>query len=297
MIITLLKGGLGNQMFQYAVAKGCLQNGENIYLDLSFVEKHNITTEEFTARSFELDIFPNINAQIISKFSLNIYGGKSKISKKLKKWHLIQHSLISQHSHEFVDLNLRKKITYLDGFFQSEKYFKHIRNELLHDFRFPHLGSKNELAEQKILASKNATAIHIRRGDYITNKAAAAYHGVLPISYYREALELLSQKLNIPTIEVFIFTNDIEWVKNNFKLSGSKLHFIEGNEGKDSWKDMALMTACKHHIIANSSFSWWGAWLASRQGHVYAPNNWFSDIADTYSIHDLIPEKWNIVNY
>lgn len=294
MVITLLKGGLGNQMFQYAAAKGCLQKGEDIYLDLTFLEKHNITTDEFTARSLELDIFPHIQSKTLSKFYLNLYNGQSKISKKLKKIGLLNHALVLQNSHELVDFSLKKKVTYLDGFFQSEKYFKHIRAGLLNDFKFPELDERNELAKQKIIISENATAIHIRRGDYITNKAAAAYHGVLPLSYYEKSLELLSQELNNP-IEVFVFTNDVEWVRNNFKIQKSNLNFIEGNVGKDSWKDMALMSFCKHHIIANSSFSWWGAWLSERNGNVYAPYNWFSDIADKYSINDFIPKIWTIV--
>ncbi len=294
MIIVKLQGGLGNQMFQYATAKGCLHNGEKIYFDFSFLLKHTVTTDEFTARDFELNLFPNIEIKKAPILSLKLYNGKSKLSKHLNKLRLIQQSTYLQTTHDVIDFSNRKKHIYLDGYFQSEKYFKHIRTRLLYDFRFPALDKENEQLKQHILLCKNATAIHIRRGDYITNKAAAKYHGVLPLSYYQNAFNLLSQTTNSP-IDIFIFTNDILWVRENFILQNANIHFIEGNNGVNSWKDMALMSYCKNHIIANSSFSWWGAWLSERNGNIYAPYKWFSDVDTKYSIHDFIPDNWIIV--
>ena len=142
-----------------------------------------------------------------------------------------------------------------------------------------------------MLKAPNAVSIHLRRGDYLKSEKVLSIHGVLSFSYYQKALHLLELTSN--DLELFIFSEDIEWAKTKFK--GYKAHFFDYNRGVNSWKDMALMTYCKHHIIANSSFSWWGAWLSKNSGIIFAPAAWFNPSNVTFNIQDFIPNNWTIL--
>ena len=284
--ITNLQGGLGNQMFQYAVARA---TGYKVYFDLQFLKNNSVSVENFTARSFELSIFKNINAKEISAKYFNFI--KSKFYKKVFR---LNFRIINQTENEFVDINTKSSNLYLNGYFQSEKYFSNYRAKILDDFMFPALDTKNKLIESQIKAQSNSVSIHIRRGDYIKSKAVLAYHGVLPLFYYEVAINKLKEKYN-NDIQLYFFSDDINFIKQNFgKYPNSVI--VEGNTNQDSWKDMALMSACKHHIIANSSFSWWGAWLGGLKGITYAPRHFFSPKVN-YNIDDYIPSSWTIVDY
>jgi hypothetical protein len=177
---------------------------------------------------------------------------------------------------------------YLEGFWQCERYFTNIRSVLLKEFT-----PKNQfnLANAELLSrinSVNSVAVHIRRGDYVTNPQASKFHGILPLSYYERAIKLIEEKIGNP--EFFVFSDDQEWVKLNFKIP-YPVHFVEKNQGKDAVFDLALMAACRHNVIANSSFSWWGAWLNTNPLKiVIAPHRWFAD--SSVSSADLLPSSW-----
>ena len=285
-VITKLQGGLGNQMFQYAIAKGI--GFERVFFDLSFLRKHCVSTNEFTAREFELLIFKNISVKEIFKRHFKFLK-----SKKLNKLLGFKFNFVTQVENEFVTIDKNTDVIYLDGYFQSEKYFSHCRNLIIKDFEYPKLDKKNLLIKNKITSFENSVSVHIRRGDFIKSKTILDIHGVVPLEFYYTAIATLIEKFG--DINLYFFSDDMNYVKENFK-SYSNIFLMEGNEGSDSWKDMALMSACKHHIIANSSFSWWGAWLAQEDGITFAPRHFFNPKVN-YNIHDFMPERWQIIDY
>lgn len=167
---------------------------------------------------------------------------------------------------------------YLDGYWQQEDYFKLIRDELLNDYKFNSV-SGIELKNMLDIIEKNeSVSIHIRRGDYANS---SIYDNIANLEYYNEAINIIKSKVVNPVF--FIFSDDIEWVKENMKISNS--YIINFNRGLDSYKDMFLMSKCKHNIIANSTFSWWGAWLNINNNKiVIRPNKFLNTEVDGSTI-------------
>lgn len=285
MIITKLKGGLGNQMFQYAIARS-LSSKNTVYLDLSFLKNNNTSSVHFTKRDFELGIFP-VSYKISLDKEREAFFSKSFKNRILRKFLYGNLTHITQSENEIVNIPPSKNI-YLDGYFQSEKYFAHIRDILLADFTFPDLDAENKIVQKKINTTENTVSIHLRRGDYL-KPDVQKYHGSLPSEYYLEAINFLEE--NFENCSFFVFSDDISYCKEIFK-NIKNIEYIDHNHGNNSWKDMYLMTQCRHHIIANSSFSWWGAWLGQKDGKTIAPKNWFNKEVANFDIQDIIPQKW-----
>jgi len=281
MVICNLKGGLGNQMFQYATARAIANNRHQIFIDLSFLEKNNTSIGSFTARKFELNLFENIRFKFISHVALKFHLSNHRILKVLRM--LLRYKKIYVINDENEHYQDGHDIIYLDGYFQNPLLFKSIRNVLLKDFTFPKLPENtNDLA--KLIETKSAVSIHVRRGDYL-NPENNNYHGVLPISYYKSAVEKMIE-LNKDAC-FFIFSDDGEWCELNFSFIKKEKYFIS-DRNNHSWTDMKLMTLCKHFIIANSSFSWWGAWLSQHYSKtVIAPKNWYKNEKSK-----IIPKEW-----
>ncbi|MFN5458281.1 MAG: alpha-1,2-fucosyltransferase [Bacteroidota bacterium] len=294
MIIVKLVGGLGNQMFQYAAGKqlSALHNTE-LKIDPSFYL--NKFPSGVTPREIELDLL-NTKLNFATQEEID-YFSKSKNNRYQRWLHrkvpvLFNNIYLSESGSDFSSLFFRSpKNTYLDGYWQTEKYFSKIRSVLVQEFQPKNEFSSDNLNYLSKIKSENSVSVHFRRGDYVSNPNAASYHGVLPLSYYDNAVNLLSTRLKNP--EFFVFSDDIPWVIENFKIP-FPVHFVQGNQGKSAVFDLALMYSCKHNIIANSSFSWWGGWLNTNpEKIVVAPKNWFSG---SYDIpNDLIPAKWVIL--
>lgn len=278
MVVVKLQGGLGNQMFQYAAARGLAGNGHAVYLDHHFLEENNTDKQHFTARKYALSVFPNLKARRAHRWQL-------KLSRILRQY---ENELVSFPDRE------KRKIWYLDGYFQSEKYFKTLRSELLCEFRFPQLDDINERTRQLIAGTANALSIHVRRGDYLRSKVVEDTHGVLTKAYYEKSLNIIRKKY--PDVILFIFSDEPGWARENLDMPDFKTYYIDQNQGSDSWKDMALMCCCKHHIVANSSFSWWGAWLSEKDGEVFAPAKWFNPAKVNFDINNFVPEKWTVIH-
>lgn len=292
MKIVKLQGGLGNQMFQYAIARTLETNKKkDIFLDLSFLRMNNVSTDCFTARDFELSIFPHLRAKKLNSLQKRFLLSDRVRYKFIRKIANINFHKINQLENEIVEIPFGIKNVYLDGFFQSESYFKHIRFDLIKDFQFPELDTRNE-ALKKTIVNNNSVSIHIRRGDYVYLKNANTYHGVLGLEYYQNAIKSMEEEAN-ELLSFFIFSDDPEYASKNLSFLPN-MQIVDWNLGKNSWKDMALMLACKHHIIANSSFSWWGAWLSERNGITYAPVKWFNNESQ-YNINNIIPSDWVII--
>jgi hypothetical protein len=281
MVVVKLSGGLGNQMFQYAAAKS-LSSKLSVSLGLDIRELVNgKTTNEFTFRKFQLNKFA-INCEFVPSITSLLNRLVFKYSKKFKKYNESSFGFDSS----FFSLNGN---IYLIGYWQSDRYFKDIRKDLLEDFKLrQNLDKYNKSIEEKIQSS-NSVSVHIRRGDYISNHSASLVHGLCSIEYYLKAIKYLLF-LN-SDIKLFIFSDDIDWAKNNLKNLNLEIEYVEGNFGDESYKDLYLMSQCNHNIIANSTFSWWSAWLNQNENKiVIAPKKWFN--SNELNCDDLIPSDW-----
>lgn len=287
MIVTRLCGGLGNQLFQYATGRrlSYLRKVE-LVLDLSWFDNYSYLN---TRRDYELDKY-NINARRPTAnefFWLRLHQGRifPRIPMLPRRW-----THVREKSFDFdpMVLNLPDKI-YLDGYWQSYKYFEDIESNLrLELIPRDQFGTQDKLVENKILAaSGSAVSIHIRRGDYVTNPVAAKNHGLCSLSYYRNAIEKIKDNIRDP--QFFVFSDDMVWTLKNLDFSG-KVTYVDHNSSISAFQDLRLMSLCDHHIIANSSFSWWGAWLSKKErSYKIAPAKWFAD--DRSSEH-LTPKNW-----
>ena len=286
MIIVKLIGGLGNQMFQYATARRlAFKHDTALILDLSSFETYKL-------HNYALNHF-NINAQIAIPKQLGLCRSDSRLS-RLRRIFLRSNSHDSNYIKE-KNFNFDREIlelsdnVYLDGYWQSEKYFKDIENIIKKEFRLEYeLDEKNrEMADY--ISNCESVSIHVRRGDYVTNSVINAFHGTCDMDYYLRCISLLKNKIKDP--HFFIFSDDPEWVKINLNIDFPTI-FITHNGPEKNYEDLKLMSLCKHNIIANSSFSWWGAWLNDNpQKIVIGPLNWFRD--NKINTRDLMPEYWN----
>lgn len=297
MIIVRLKGGLGNQMFQYAIGRTlAYKNNDKLALDLTPFLNQN---EKDSLREYSLSVF-NINAELttLSKIGQNfplIFFLKniSYVITKIKKITKLQKYIREKDSKYFQfqkkNLSLSGN-TYLNGYWQNEKYFKDIEHIIRQDFTFKNKpDNKNYQVLDKINAT-NSVSLHIRRGDYVNNYRISKRFNVLSLDYYKKAINLVFEKINSPVF--FVFSNDIPWVKENLNLH-KNFYFIDHNQTKD-YEDLRLMSNCKHHIIANSTFSWWGAWLSENDGKiVIAPKQWLTKegVDETGGV-DIVPNEW-----
>jgi hypothetical protein len=290
MIIVKLIGGLGNQLFQYAAGRYLSHvHQTDLLLDTSFL---NINPDgAYTKRNLELGVF-NIDLKIATEADIKKFRIKqsNKISREFQRTlPILYTNLYAAESgvlYQKQFLNFPKN-TYLDGFWQCEKYFKSIESVLVNELkpRIP-LNEANKYWLTKI-QSCESVSIHVRRGDYVSDKTAQSHHGVCSLDYYSQAVELIQKTHKL--IEVFVFSDDLDWCKQNLKFTNT--HFVDANQTENFHLDMVLMSHCKHNIIANSSFSWWGAWLnRNKQKIVIAPKQWFSN--QSINIQDLIPEQW-----
>jgi hypothetical protein len=293
MICVAIFGGLGNQMFQYACGRALAhKTNMPLVLDLSRLETAKVKSHS-TIRNFDLDIF-HLNAKKATRneirkvkplFSRII----NAISFKLLNQGIQTESyFIERELYYNNNINNIKNSCFLSGYWQSEKYFNSVESSIREEFSFPNIfDCKNKLILNKIVFS-NSISLHIRRTDF-ENNLSDNVHGVCPISYYLQAAEVITSKLDNP--DFFIFSDDIDWAKVNLKLPYT-CYFVSGN-GKKSYVDMQLMSSCKHNIIANSSFSWWGAWLNRNPNKiVVAPNTWFKNSKLNNQTKDLIPNTW-----
>ncbi len=292
MIIVLLNGGLGNQMFQYATARRlAFFHQTELKLDLSILEG---SMAGGTKREYGLHQL-NIHAGIATKREISAFTRheRNRIARYLFRVcqnfsiaNSLPQVLHQRYSHFDPAILEAPDNSYLDGYWQSERYFADISALIRTEFTLKKpLPASLKRVEEEIL-SKNSVSLHIRRGDYVSRKIVNEIHGVCSPDYYLESVDRVAAQITAP--HFFIFSDDPAWVTEHFRIPYPMSvmdHFAEAHE------DIYLMSICKHHIIANSSFSWWGAWLSDNPGKiVYAPLHWYNKSeADTT---DLIPDTW-----
>jgi hypothetical protein len=299
MIIIKLQGGLGNQMFQYAIGRRLsIYHNASLKFDVGFYPdikqlkspnekmQDNFLMQKMTPRSFQLNFFKT-QIEFASQDDIN-YSFKTGLFSKIKQL-MGKQTYIEEISCRFIlDYLKFGKNCYLNGFWQSENYFAEIEEILRKEFELKKPLEGDNLSMTAKIRSVNAVSIHVRRGDYVSDSLTYQFHGVCSLDYYEKAIQYFQAKLNEP--HFFIFSDDLQWVKQNFFINQS-FSLVDINDEENGYKDMYLMSQCKHHIIANSSFSWWAAWLNSCKNKiVIAPKKWFNDTATDDSA--ILPSKW-----
>ena len=282
MIIVRLKGGLGNQLFQYAVARRLsLTLGVPLKLDVSFYKRHK-------QRVYELDQF-RIEAGIATPWEVARWRGPDFLTRITRPLGLLPR-LVMEKSFAFEPAILHLgDDKYLDGYWQSYRYFAdfapQIRSEAA--VRTPPSGVDQKLLDR--MGRCDSVCLHVRRGDYASNPITRQYHGLCTSEYYRTAVERLAAQLREP--ELFVFSDDMPWVKQHLRFELPTTH-VEHHGVDSAPLEVRLMAGCQHFVIANSSLSWWAAWLSANENPiVYAPRRWFADPAIDTS--QLTPPAWH----
>jgi len=297
MIVVKLFGGLGNQLFQYAFGKKLsLKTNQKLYLEMEYGFKNDPY-----GRIYNLSPF-NIQENLIKNDPISIDLENLKIKKNHWQGKIKNYLLGLKRSHwqsiteknlEYDDsIEVKSKHAYLDGYWQSEKYFNDVRDEIIQDIQLKApLQNENALISKKMLEVVSVS-LHIRRmhGVELPGQHHHKIHGGLDLDYYQRAIEMIAAKHS--NLELFVFSDDIEWAKENFK-SHFPIEFMSQNDDAHNYLDLILMSHCKHQIIANSTFSWWGAWLNQNpEKVVIAPKMWFFDQEMNAQTKDLIPKDW-----
>ena len=281
MIIVRIQGGLGNQLFQYAAGSSLAQHlGTICKLDVSSLHNKQLRQLELNYFSFEPLIATHKEIKDFVWFP-SLYRHSPALFSKLGK-------NIYREPHFHFDKNFSQLTNpvYLNGYWQSEKYFLANENRLRNELTIKHELISHLAGRVQEWFSKETIAVHIRRGDYLQKKIQD-YHGILTADYYNNAIAAIAVKVNNPFF--CFFSDDINWVKENINIQHPH-EFVSGYT-KSAIEDFYLMSQCKHNIIANSSFSWWAAWLNKNTGKtVIAPQNWFSNA--NLDTKDLIPQNW-----
>lgn len=283
MIISQLTGGLGNQMFQYAFGYSVARKNKTQF---RYVYQN---IEGNTKREFELLCF-KISGQEATRKELMATGYPfTRLGQLLVKMRIKKQSLFKEKAFQFDKnaLEVNGNLV-LQGYWQSEKYFKMYRKDIQNEFAFVEAVKGKNRIIAKQMQSQNSVAVHVRRGDYAHDASANAYHGLCSVEYYKKGMKAIENQVKNPTY--YFFSDEPSWVKANLSTE-NKSYYIDWNTGSNSYRDMQLMTLCKHNIIANSSFSWWSAWLnKDKNKMVIAPKQWFS--SQLINTNDLLPESW-----
>ncbi len=297
MIIVKTHGGLGNQFFQYAAGKALADfHHTEFKFEISALGR-------YLPSGYCLDKFL-ISAPIATKEEISEFTKNEKEPEGFKKFFLerfnflfpyfnfllpykrmkVYHERFFHYNKRFFDLSLD---VYLVGYFQSERYFDRVKDEIRKEFTLKDQnGAAFNFFAGKI-KSGNSVSIHFRRGDYVTYSGLNKIFGVPSLEYYHAAVNCIASQVENPIF--FIFSNDIEWVKNNFKLKFPVIYVTDPL--LEFYEEMTLMSFCEHNIIANSSFSWWSAWLNNNPNKiVIAPKKWFQWWK--INTRDIIPSGW-----
>lgn len=261
MRLIKMTGGLGNQMFIYAFYLQMKRSFGNVYIDLSDIMHYDVHYGYEMNKVFGLPQTEFCIRQWVKKVMEFLFF-KTIIERKQKSMEAFSCSYIWP-------------LIYFKGFYQSEKYFSEVKDEVRRLFSFD-ISRANKRSLDMMRQMDNdpkAVSLHIRRGDYLQPKHWEAIGRICQLPYYRNALEEMEKRVKTP--HYYVFSEDLDWVKQNLPMDNAT--FIDWNKGEDSWQDMMLMSHCRHHIICNSTFSWWGAWLnPSEEKLVVMPDQWTS---------------------
>jgi hypothetical protein len=290
-IIVRLLGGIGNKFFQYAAGRSlAIRHKADLLLDCSLLKRRRYG---LTPRDYELEAY-NIQARRLQKREQSLLQFRvQRPFRYLYDVGLLKSSFkYYREPHYQFDPKLShfKGDLIIEGYWQSERYFADIADKLRHELRpvFTPPESAGHLLDQ--VQSVNSISLHVRRGDYISCRRAAAHFFPCDHAYYRRATQIMAERISNPVF--FIFSDDPGWVLKELRIDFPMV-LASHPESWPAHEDLRLMSHCHHHIIANSSFSWWGAWLNPNPNKiVVAPMRWFRILKNT---QDLIPREWHLV--
>lgn len=291
MVIVNIIGGIGNQMFQCAAGLALSERlGTELLYDIRMFDNYKLHN------GFELNRVFLTQKKVANDHEIRrIIGWRaSKFGKRLMRNRILQRYSCKKY---FIEpcfssrsLDLLPKDIYMKGYWQSEKFFRGFEHIVHQHFRYKSTfaNEENIKISRALNKSLNSVSIHVRRGDYILNEKTNFVHGACDIDYYKNAMHYIEARINNP--EYYIFSDEIEWAEKHLPVKGKKI-FINHNNGIDSFNDMRLMSLCRHNIIANSSFSWWGAWLNMNKNKiVISPKRWFRN--ENIRKKGIVPDSW-----
>lgn len=274
LVVTQLVGGLGNQMFQFAAGLGLAKR-----------KSASLKIDSSSFRNYQLHKF-DLLKWAVPAVEVNPAELKELLGRKL---FILPNKKFKEKKFSFDPnfFSLHPPV-YLQGYWQSEKHFKHVREELLSLFVPSSPLSDYSLKIKKMISeSYCAVSLHVRRGDYLLSKNQSI-HGSCGLDYYQKCIQYFENKYQ--DITFFIFSDDIPWARENLTFKGQSV-YVDGNGVDRNHEDMFLMSLCHHNVIANSSFSWWGAWLnKNKDQEVIAPKQWF--VTNKYDYQDIYCEGW-----
>ncbi len=291
MVITELIGGLGNQMFQYATARAIATK----YASLVKLDVTPFRTS-YTLHAYALGHL-SIQETFATPAEINRLTAPSRLARVVNRALLpfpMLRRVVRKEKQLFVYDPLVAEpfgTLYLSGYWQNERYFREIAPALRAEFRLktPPTQVSEQVADQ--IRAVNAVCVHVRRADYVTNSNTTAWHGICGLDYYTAALTRL--KAHVAAPHFFVFSDDAEWARANLQFD-DPVTFVSHNRADRNYEDLWLMNLCQHHVVANSSFSWWGAWLASNPRQlVIAPGQWVA--APDVDASGIVPEGWYTV--
>lgn len=280
MKIVKYIGGLGNQMFIYAFSVALRETfRQEILVDTHYYKSRNFHNGLEIERIFGIHL---TEAKLSDKLKMSWYFPNYWIDYHLLGKLPARKNTVRELPGQKVNLELLEDSSdkFYDGYWQSYQYFDSCRDVILKEFTFPKISMEDKLnfeLNERLKNEENSVGIHIRRGDYLKNWK---YRGLCGIDYYQKAIAYILEHIKSP--KFFLFSDDIDWVKENISplLKGYDVTFVNWNHGINSYKDMQLMAMCKNLIIANSSFSWWAAYLNQNDPIVVAPEKWINSFMD-----------------
>ncbi len=290
MITTILQGGLGNQMFQYAAGFNLAKkSGSDLLLDTVFLDDR-LPRKQVTRYVYSLDAFgikkrPTFLSRCASALpipGLWLYADiiQMKLRHKLRSQKMITEG-------NWTNKSLNKATLF--GYFQGERYFTDSIEDIRSVFDFKNKMEGEAAVFAKEIQESDAVSLHVRRGDYVNFKNNEKLFGKTNTLYYEEAVDYITERVKNPIF--FVFSNDIEWCRQNIKLKFPVTYITPSSAGPKDLFHMQLMSLCKHNIITNSTFSWWGAWLNKNKGKiVIAPKQWFQNSPKDFK--DPVPSLW-----
>ena len=294
MILISLQGGIGNQLFQYATARRLAHvHNTELKLDLSLLADDKLRIYELNhfnicAQTADNNDFLLLKKNMLSKkirtYLKGLFQGKNVLTVVREKHFPFDETVLALADNTFFEF----------GYWQTEKYFKDIKHILQQELTLKdNLSTQSNEVALRIQNTPNTVCLHVRRGDYVSNPLTNSVHGTCSLQYYQKALQLIEQKY--PELNLFVFSDDPEWTCANIQ-SNHPMVFVNHNGAETAYEDLHLMSLCQHNIIANSSFSWWGAWLNQNPEKIVCyPNPWFrSEELDTC---DLCPDNWHKVPF
>lgn len=281
-VVVRVTGGLGNQLFQFSAGLAVSKRlGARLRVDASAYAKDPL-------RRYRLDCLAEPPEQV-SEQELQSLLQPGWIARKLlrkRPLRVIRHLEASYRP----EVQVVAEGCYLDGYWQSQEYFRPIRDEIRSRLQFQSSLSPSNGQLASLAQAKRVASLHVRRGDYVAVPSLRDWHGVLPLEYYERALELLDSRFGLEG--VFVFTDDPEWVRSN--LATELPMTIVSNGKSDELEELSVMKSCRYHVIANSSYSWWGAWLSDAEpAAIVAPSQWFA--TDKEDASAIVPSEWNLV--